>query len=219
MSGHPEGTGRRDHSSGAVVIPIRAAGHSLDTLLAEVRRCRVCEAHLPQGPRPVLQVGAGARILVVGQAPGARVHASGVPWDDRSGDRLRAWMGIDARRFYDASAVAIVPVGLCYPGRAASGDSPPRRECAPLWFDRLLVELPHIELTLLVGSHAQAHVLRGTGHASLTATTRNWRSHLPGALPLPHPSARNIAWFKANPWFDEELLPVLKRNVGRLIDR
>jgi uracil-DNA glycosylase len=200
-----------------VVISILPAHHPLDTLLAEVRACRVCEAHLPLGPRPVLQAGADARILIVGQAPGARVHASGVPWDDRSGERLRAWMGIDAPRFYDASAVAIVPMCLCYPGRAASGDSQPRRECAPLWLDRLLAELPRVELTLLVGAHAQAHFLRATGHTSLTNTTRNWRSHLPRVLPLPHPSPRNIAWFKANPWFDDELLPVLQRNVRRLI--
>lgn len=172
---------------------------------------------MPLGPRPVLQAGASARILIVGQAPGARVHASGVPWDDRSGERLRDWMGIGAQRFYDASAVAIVPMGLCYPGRGASGDSPPRRECAPLWLDRLLAELPRVELTLLVGAHAQAHFLRANGHTSLTATTMNWRSHLPSVLPLPHPSPRNIAWFKTNPWFDDELLPVLQRNVRRLI--
>lgn len=199
------------------VISIHPAHLALDTLLADVRACRVCEAHLPLGPRPVLQAGASARVLIVGQAPGARVHASGVPWDDRSGERLRDWMGIDVQRFYDASAVAIVPMGLCYPGRAASGDAPPRRECAPLWLDRLLAELPQVELTLLVGAHAQAHFLRGTGHTSLTATTRNWRSHLPNVLPLPHPSPRNIAWFKANPWFDDELLPVLQRKVRRLI--
>lgn len=199
------------------MISILPAHHPLDTLLTEVRACRVCEAHLPQGPRPVLQVSASARILIVGQAPGARVHASGVPWDDRSGERLRHWMGVDSQRFYDASAVAIVPIGLCYPGRASSGDLPPRRECAPLWLDRLLAELPKVEFTLLIGAYAQAHFLRGSGHTSLTATTRNWRNHLPGTLPLPHPSPRNIAWFKANPWFEDELLPVLQRNVRRLV--
>ena len=190
---------------------------TLDGLLLAVRSCRACATHLPLGPRPVLQAGASARILVVGQAPGARVHASGVPWDDRSGERLRHWMGIDAQRFYDRSSVAIVPMGLCYPGRAASGDRPPRRECAPLWLDRLLAQLPRIELTLLVGAYAQAHFLRAAGHTSVTATTRNWRTHLPRVVPLPHPSPRNVAWFKANPWFDDELLPVLQRRVRELI--
>lgn len=190
---------------------------TLDSLLQTVRACRVCEAQLPLGPRPVLQAGAMARILIVGQAPGARVHASGVPWDDRSGERLRDWMGIDAHTFYDRSSVAIVPMGYCYPGRGASGDLPPRRECAPLWLDRLLAQLPRIELTLLVGRYAQAHFLRGAGHVSVTATTRDWRAHAPRVIPLPHPSPRNIAWFKANPWFDDELLPVLRHTVHKLV--
>jgi uracil-DNA glycosylase len=192
---------------------------ALDDLLESVRACRVCEAHLPLGPRPVLQAGAAARILVVGQAPGAKVHASGVPWGDRSGERLRDWMGIDAETFYDRARVAIVPIGLCYPGRAHSGDLPPRRECAPLWLDRLLGQLPRIELTLLVGQYAQAQFLRGAGHASVTATTRDWRAHAPRVIPLPHPSPRNVAWFKANPWFDDELVPVLRHRVRTLVGR
>ena len=190
---------------------------ALDRLLETVRACRACEAHLPLGARPVLQAGATARILIVGQAPGAKVHASGVPWSDRSGERLRAWMGIDAETFYDRDRVAIVPMGYCYPGRAASGDLPPRRECTPLWLDRLLAELPRIELSLLVGQYAQSHFLRGAGHVSVTATTRDWRAHVPGIIPLPHPSPRNVAWFKANPWFDDELLPVLRRSVHKLV--
>ena len=195
-----------------------AARETLDSLLQAIRACRVCAAHLPLGPRPVLQAGATARILIVGQAPGARVHASGVPWDDRSGERLREWMGIDAFTFYDASRVAIVPMGLCYPGRAASGDRPPRRECAPLWQSRLLAQVPRIELTLLVGAYAQAHFLRRGGHVSVTATMRDWRTHAPRILPLPHPSPRNVAWFKANPWFEAELLPVLQGRVSRLVE-
>lgn len=203
-------------------VPIAVNAHieinqALDSLLQTVRACRVCEAHLPLGPRPVLQAGATAKILIVGQAPGARVHASGVPWDDRSGERLRDWMAIDAPTFYDEACVAIVPMGYCYPGRGASGDLPPRRECAPLWLDRLLAQLPRIELTLLVGQYAQAHFLRGTGHVSLTATTRDWRAHAPRVIPLPHPSPRNVAWFKANPWFDDELLPVLRHSVHKLV--
>ena len=194
------------------------ADRSLDGLLDAVRACRACEAHLPLGPRPVLQAGATARILIVGQAPGARAHASGIPWDDRSGERLRNWMGIDAERFYDKACVAIVPMGLCYPGGGADGDLPPRRECAPLWIDRLLAHMPQIELTMLVGRYAQAHFLHCSGHSSVTSTTRDWRAHAPRVIPLPHPSPRNIAWFKANPWFDDDLLPVLRRSVRELVD-
>jgi uracil-DNA glycosylase len=192
---------------------------TLEDLLAAVRACRACAAHLPLGPRPVLQAGVQARILIVGQAPGAKVHASGVPWDDRSGERLREWMGIDAGTFHDESRIAILPMGYCYPGRGASGDLPPRRECAALWLDLLLAKMPHIELTLLIGQYAQTHFLRGRGHASVTATTRDWRAHAPGVIPLPHPSPRNVAWFKANPWFDDELLPVLRHSVQRLLAR
>jgi uracil-DNA glycosylase len=197
--------------------PARAPQSALDELLTAARACRVCEAKLPLGPRPVLQMGAGARILIVGQAPGARVHASGVPWDDRSGIRLREWMGIEARDFYDPQRVALVPMGLCYPGRGASGDLPPIRECAPLWHERLIAQLPCIELTLLVGQYAQTQWLREQGHASVTATTRNWRAQAPGIIPLPHPSPRNVAWFKANPWFGDELVPALQARVRGLI--
>jgi uracil-DNA glycosylase len=189
----------------------------LDELVVRARACRVCAQHLPLGPRPVLQVHGSARILVIGQAPGAKVHASGVPWSDRSGERLRAWMGLDESVFYDATRLAIVPVGLCYPGRAASGDRPPRRECAPLWLDPLRARLPDVALTLLVGRHAQAHVLRGT--SSLGAVMRDWRRHAPSIIPLPHPSPRNIAWFQQNPWFEHELLPVLRASVQRAIAR
>jgi len=200
-----------------VVIRQVEADRGLDSLLAEVRACRACEAHLPLGPRPVLQAGSAARILIVGQAPSARVHASGVPWNDRSGERLRDWMDIDARTFYDESRIAIVPVGYCYPGRAASGDRPPRRECAPLWSDRLLKLMPSIELTLLVGRYAQAHFLGSAGSTTLTATMHDWRTHAPRVIPLPHPSPRNIAWFIANPWFDGDLLPELRRSVRELL--
>jgi uracil-DNA glycosylase len=190
----------------------------LDELLVAVRACRACERALPLGPRPVLQAGASARVLVVGQAPGARVHASGIPWDDRSGERLRLWMGIDAARFYDRSLVAIVPMGFCYPGRGASGDLPPRRECAGLWHARLLACMPRIELTLLVGGYAQSHFLRDAGHVSVTSTVRGWQAHGAHVLPLPHPSPRNVAWFKANPWFDDELVPALQRRVRQLLE-
>lgn len=185
-------------------------------LLVDVRRCRACEAHLPLGPRPLLQVGASARILVVGQAPGVRAHNSGVPWDDASGDRLRAWTGLDTTRFYDASEVAIIPMGFCYPGRGQGGDLPPRRECADLWLDQLLDRLPRIELTLLIGLHAQRHFLGRRRKESLTETVMAWRKFAPDDLPLPHPSARNTPWFKRNPWFEKDLLPVLKQRIASL---
>lgn len=186
---------------------------TLAGLLTEVRQCRACEQHLPFGPRPVLQVDDGARILIVGQAPGTRVHASGIPWDDPSGERLRAWMGIDAAKFYNASEIAIIPMGYCYPGRGNGGDLPPRRECASLWLDHLLAKLPQIEMTLLVGLHAQRHFLRQRRKLSLTATVKAWREFAPEYLPLPHPSARNTPWFQRNPWFEHELLPGLRERV------
>lgn len=199
----------RDSDSGA-------RGTTLDELLVAVRACRACEKALPLGPRPVVQAAQMARLLIVGQAPGARVHASGVPWDDASGVRLRAWMGVDARTFYNASKIAIIPVGFCYPGRGKSGDLPPRPECAPLWFDRMLARLPHVGLTLLVGLHAQRHVLGAGSQSTLTDTVRHWRKYAPQYIPLPHPSGRNVAWFKANPWFETEVLPSLRARVAAL---
>ena len=189
---------------------------SLESLLDSVRSCRVCEAHLPLGPRPVLQAGTTARILVVGQAPGARVHASGIPWDDPSGDRLRAWTGLDKKRFYDPSQIAIIPMGYCYPGRGKGGDLPPRRECAELWLGRLLASMPHIQLTLLIGVYAQRHFLGSRRKASLTETVKAWREFEPQYVPLPHPSPRNTPWFQRNPWFDQDLLPMLKQRIASL---
>lgn len=186
----------------------------LEALLAAARSCRVCEAHLPLGPRPMLQVGASARVLVVGQAPGVRVHTSGIPWDDPSGDRLRAWIGLDKSRFYDESAVAVIPMGFCYPGRGRGGDLPPRRECAPLWLDQLLARLPHIELTLLIGRYAQRHFLGRRSKGSLTETVKAWREFAPDYRPLPHPSARNTPWFQRNPWFEQDLLPALNQRIA-----
>lgn len=185
----------------------------LERLLGEIRACRVCAERLPHEPRPVLQAGAAARLLIVGQAPGARVHASGIPWSDASGRRLREWMGIYESVFYDAGQVAIVPMGLCFPGRGASGDRPPEKACAPLWQERLLALMPQIRLTLLVGGYAQQHFLKQQGHQSVTDTLRNWQSLGPHIVPLPHPSPRNVAWFKANPWFEGEVVPALRERV------
>lgn len=190
---------------------------SLQGLLAAVRQCRACESHLPLGPRPVLQAAASARILIVGQAPGARVHATGIPWNDLSGERLRLWMDVDAATFYDSNRIAIIPMGYCYPGKGKSGDLPPRRECAELWLDQLLAKLPNIELTLLIGLHAQRHFLGSRRKPSLTSTVQAWHDFLPEYIPLPHPSPRNTAWFQRNAWFDRELVPVLRQRVAKII--
>ena len=187
---------------------------TLEGLLVAVRKCRACENDLPLGPRPVLQAGEAARVLIVGQAPGVRVHASGTPWDDPSGERLRKWMGVDKARFYDESQFAIIPMGYCYPGRQKGGDLPPRRECATLWLYHLLAKLPRIELTLLIGLHAQRHFLGSRRKRSLAETVKAWREFSPEYLPLPHPSARNTPWFQRNPWFEHELLPVLRERIN-----
>jgi len=193
------------------------ASTTLPTLLRDVRNCTVCAAHLADGVRPVLQVDAKARILVAGQAPGRKVHASGVPFDDASGERLRAWMGITREVFYDATQVAILPMGFCYPGTGKSGDLPPRKECAPAWRAPLLALMPQIELVLVIGQYAVAWHLPQCAGKTLTDTVRDWRSHWPGALPLPHPSPRNNIWLKANPWFDAEVVPVLQARVAKCL--
>jgi len=190
---------------------------ALERLLSEIRACRHCEAALPLGPRPVLRAASSARLLIVGQAPGTRVHATGIPWNDPSGDRLRQWTGLDRETFYDETRVAIVPMGFCYPGRAPrGGDSPPRPECAPLWHVRILALLPALELTLLVGSYAQARYLGSHRSRTMTATVAAWRDHLPRHLAVPHPSWRNTAWLRRNPWFERELVPELRRRVAAL---
>jgi uracil-DNA glycosylase len=186
----------------------------LSALLREIRGCRVCAAHLPLGPRPVLRAKASARLLVIGQAPGTKAHDSGIPWNDRSGDRLRDWLCLDRGTFYDESRIAIMPMGFCYPGvDAHGGDRPPRRECAPLWHAPILASLPRIELTLLVGGYAQARYLKRRRPATMTETVQAWRDHAPRIFPLPHPSWRNAAWLKRNPWFESELLPVLRMRI------
>ena len=198
----------------------------LDRLLAAIRACAICRerplgAPLPHLPRPVLSVSSTARICIVGQAPGTRVHASGVPFTDPSGDRLRAWLGVDAATFYDVGRVAIVPMGFCFPGQNARGaDLPPRRECAPAWRADLFAALPQIELLLAVGAYAHAWHLGPLARRSLTETVAAWRqimaaTNRPTVVPLPHPSWRNNAWIGRNPWFESELLPVLRGAVGR----
>jgi len=198
--------------------PAAPGGDELEALLERVRACRVCAAHLPLGPRPVLRAAAGARLMIVGQAPGTRVHETGIPWNDASGDRLRDWLDLDRDTFYDEHRIAIVPTGFCYPGRAeGGGDNPPRPECAPLWHPPLRAALPDVALTLLVGSYAQAVYLGADRKKTMTETVAAWRDYLPAYLPTPHPSWRTTAWLKKNPFFEAEVIPELRRRVHALL--
>ncbi len=198
-------------------FPVMTEEKSLEGLLADIRGCTLCAPALSHGVRPVLQASNAARIAVVGQAPGRRVHESGVPFDDPSGDRLRDWMGIDRETFYDASRLAIIPMGFCYPGTGKSGDLPPRPECAKTWREPLLSHLPGIELTIVIGQYAIDWHLGNRKSKTLTETVRNWQSYAPDKIVLPHPSPRNNIWLKKNPWFDDELLPPLKKRVQELL--
>ena len=189
---------------------------SLIRLVEEISRCRHCAGVLPHAPRPVLRVGARARLLIIGQAPGTRVHATGIPWNDASGDRLRAWLGLDREQFYDTDQIAIMPMGFCYPGKGRGGDLPPRPECAPLWHDRVLERLPHLRLTLLVGSYAQRHYLDDS-FGSLTERLLHWRDRPAAFFPLVHPSPRNQRWLRRNPWFETEVIPDLRDRVREIL--
>ena len=190
---------------------------TLTALTADIRACTRCAAQLPLGPRPVLRTSESARILIAGQAPGTKVHASGIPWDDASGARLRKWLGLDAATFYDESRIAIVPMGFCYPGKAGSGDAPPRPECSKTWHPRLIPLMPRIALTLAIGRYAQAYFLGRAASSDLTATVRDAGPE-DAIVPLPHPSPRNVAWFVRNPWFELERVPVLRARVASIVD-
>jgi uracil-DNA glycosylase len=188
----------------------------LPDLLASIRACTACKG-LPLGPKPIFQIDARAPILIVGQAPGRLTHAKGIPFDDPSGNRLRQWLGVSREEFYDPAMFAIFPMGLCFPGTAKGGDLPPRPECAPLWRERVLEQLPNVQLTILLGKFAQDwHLGRDRG-ANLTETARNWRARWPKLMPLPHPSPRNISWFKKNPWFEAEVIPRLQSRTAQLL--
>ena len=180
----------------------------------EIAGCRACEAHLPHLPRPVVQFSSTARVAIVGQAPGSKVHASGVPWDDASGDRLRDWTGLAREEMYDPARIALVPMGFCYPGKASGGDMPPRRECAPMWHDRVWQTMPGLRLILLVGTYAQAAYLPQTKGMTLAERVRAFQSFLPRFLPLPHPAWRSTLFMRANPWFEAEVVPALRRQVA-----
>jgi uracil-DNA glycosylase len=183
---------------------------ALAVLVDEVRACRVCEGALPLGPRPILRARASARVLLVGQAPGTKVHATGIPWNDPSGDRLRAWLAVDRETFYDENRIAIVPMGFCYPGRGKSGDLPPRRECAELWHPRLVPLLVDVRLTILIGSYAQAYFLGARRKRTLADTVEARAEYAPRFIALPHPSPRNTLWLRKHPWFERDVVPELR---------
>ena len=187
---------------------------AFDELLTRVRACRICAGQLPLGPRPVLQAAPTARLLIVGQAPGRRVHETGVPFNDPSGDRLRSWLALDRSTFYDASRIALVPMGFCYPGTSGAGDAPPRPECAPAWRAALLSHLGQLRLTVAAGSYAHAYHLPRRG--SVTEVVRSWRDG-GNVVPIPHPSPRNIGWLRRNPWFEAEVVPYLQDRVRQAL--
>lgn len=189
----------------------------LPPLLTEVRSCQLCVNHLPHGPRPVIQADAQARLLIVGQAPGRRVHDTGIPWNDPSGDRLRDWLGISREEFYDPAHVAIMPMAFCYPGTGKNGDLPPRPECAPAWHAKLLEAMPNVQLALLIGRYAQQHYLKDNAKATLTDTVAAYEEYLPQYFPLPHPSPRNQRWWKTNRWFEERVLPELRHRIASIL--
>ncbi|AEG01379.1 uracil-DNA glycosylase family protein [Methylomonas methanica] len=190
-----------------------------DSLIAEARGCTLCASQLPLAPKPIFQLHPAARILIAGQAPGIKAHTSGIPFDDASGQRLRNWLGLSTDRFYDPSLTAILPMEMCYPGRGHTGDLSPRPECAEQWRKALLKQLPNIKLTLVIGRYAQVWHLPGSRKLSLTDTVKLWRNYWPDTLPLPHPSPRNNRWLKQNPWFEQEILPVLRAEISSIARR
>ncbi|MBH0041181.1 uracil-DNA glycosylase family protein [Pseudoalteromonas sp. SWXJZ10B] len=188
-------------------------------LIDQVSKCVICDPHLPLGARPVIQFNPNARILIAGQAPGIKVHETGVPFNDASGNRLREWLGLTRDEFYDANNIAILPMGFCYPGRGKSGDLPPRKECAPAWREQLLAALPNIELTIILGKYAQAYHLPETKKMPLTELVKSWREYWPNYLVLPHPSPRNNIWLKKNPWFEQDVLPELGKRIATILNK
>ena len=189
----------------------------MDILLNDIRQCKICEQYLPLGPRPIATAHIESKIVIIGQAPGTKVHASGISWDDASGRQLRKWLNVSDEDFYDETKFAIIPMGFCYPGKGKTGDLPPRKECAPQWHDVLLQEMPNVELIILIGKYAQKYYLQKEAKKTLTETVANFKEYLPKHLALPHPSPRNRFWFTKNPWFDETVLPELQKRVKQLI--
>ena len=190
----------------------------MENLLTEIRNCTACNGLLPNVPKPVIRASAESKIVVIGQAPGRKVQESGIPWDDASGNNLRDWMGVDKETFYDDKLFALMPMGFCYPGTGKSGDFPPRRECAPMWHQQLLNFMPDVKLTLLIGQYAQKYYLKNMAKRNLTQTVKNFHEYMPEYFPLPHPSPRNNIWQKKNQWFKSDLTPILKAEVGLILD-
>ena len=191
----------------------------MQKLLLDIRNCEVCEAHLPLGPRPIVTAHPHSKIAIIGQAPGAKVHKTGIPWDDPSGKQLRRWLGVSDEQFYNEQLFALIPMGFCYPGKGKSGDLPPRPECAPLWHTPLLTALPNTQLIILIGKYAQQYYLGNNKHSNLTETVRNFAAYLPDFFVLPHPSPRNRIWLRRNPWFEETVLPELQKRITTVVNR
>lgn len=189
----------------------------MDKILKQIKGCKHCEKHLQLGVNPVVAAGEKSKILIIGQAPGRIVHQTGIPWNDKSGENLRKWLGVDKESFYDKEKIALIPMGFCYPGKGSSGDLPPRPECAPLWHQQLLSLMPEVELMLLIGLYAQKYYLGDQAKDTLTETVKNFRTYLPRYLPLPHPSPRNNIWQRKNPWFGEEVLPEMHEIIGKIL--
>ncbi len=191
----------------------------METLLRQIKGCNLCENHLSAGANPVMTAGSKSKIIVVGQAPGRLVHETGIPWNDKSGDNLRSWMGIDKAVFYNTDLISLVPMGFCYPGTGKNGDLAPRKECAPLWHQQLIQQMPKVELVILAGQYAQKYYLGKKAKANLTATVQNFEDYLPNYFPLPHPSPRNNIWQAKNRWFRSDVLPILTEEISRIIKR
>lgn len=187
-------------------------------LLSEIRNCKVCQEHLPLGPRPIITAHPAAKIAIIGQAPGAKVHETGIPWDDPSGKQLRKWLGVTDGQFYDDRLFALVPMGFCYPGKGNSGDLPPRSECAPQWHELLLDKMPNIALTILIGQYAQKYYLGERLLGNLTETVKAYANYLPDFFVVPHPSPRNRFWLRKNPWFEEEVLPEFQKMISTILN-
>lgn len=187
-------------------------------LLEEIGKCEVCKAYLPLGPRPIVAAHPKAKIAIIGQAPGRKVHETGIPWDDPSGRQLRKWLGVSDETFYDTSKIALIPMGFCYPGKGKSGDLPPRKECAPLWHNALLDHMPQLQLTLVIGIYAQKYYLKGNTKKNLTETVRAYRDYNPDYFPLPHPSPRNRFWLSKHLWFEKEVVPKMQSRISELLE-
>ena len=190
----------------------------MQDLLLNIKQCTICEKHLPLGPRPIVVAHPDAKIVIIGQAPGIKVHKTGIPWNDPSGNQLRNWLGVTEEEFYDATKFAIMPMGFCYPGKGKTGDLPPRPECAPQWHKPLLEHLPNVELIILIGMYAQNYYLGKQAKKTLTETVANFKEYLPRYLPLPHPSPRNRFWLTKNPWFEDEVMPILKQKITSILN-